>query len=319
MKNTVEEFIELSQDEKKELWNNAIFIFDTNILLNLYRYSSETSKTLISYIKQLEERVWLPYYVAYEFMKQRCEVIFERNKIFNQIQENTKHYIENMTKILKLNHQDSDIKALDKLINKWLKKYKDIFKKIKYNEDYILKDLLTLFKSKVGNPYSKETYEQLENEGKERYKNNIPPGYKDSIKKENKYGDYIIWKEIIQFSKEHKKNIIFVTNDKKEDWWNIIHGETIGIRVELRKEFLNETNQKIHMYDMQSFINNYDQYKSVKIDTKIINEINFVENININILSESGNVIDDMFQQRSNSEVSIKEIKCNSIEIKEKL
>ena len=101
---------------------------------------------------------------------------------------------------------------------------------------------MTLFKSKVGNPYSKETYEQLENEGKERYKNNIPPGYKDSIKKENKYGDYIIWKEIIQFSKEHKKNIIFVTDDKKEDWWNIIHGETIGIRVELRKEFLNETN-----------------------------------------------------------------------------
>ena len=53
-------------------------------------------------------------------------------------------------------------------------------------------------------------------EGNDRYEKKIPPGYKDAIKKSgildnNAYGDLIVWKEILRFSKKEKKNIIYVT------------------------------------------------------------------------------------------------------------
>ena len=42
MRRAIKEYIEPSSKEKQELWEKAIFVFDTNVLLNLYRYSAKT-------------------------------------------------------------------------------------------------------------------------------------------------------------------------------------------------------------------------------------------------------------------------------------
>ena len=39
MKKAIQEYIELKDIEKEALWNEAFFVFDTNVFLNLYRYS----------------------------------------------------------------------------------------------------------------------------------------------------------------------------------------------------------------------------------------------------------------------------------------
>lgn len=70
-----------------------------------------------------------------------------------------------------------------------------------------------------------------------------PPGFMDKVKEEKGkfiYGDLIIWKEIIAFSYYHSKNIVFVTNDVKKDWFenNQFHSKLIA-------EFERETKQKI--------------------------------------------------------------------------
>ena len=41
MKNAVKEYLNLTDNEKEELWKNATFVFDTNIFLNLYRFFNE--------------------------------------------------------------------------------------------------------------------------------------------------------------------------------------------------------------------------------------------------------------------------------------
>ena len=96
-------------------------------------------------------------------------------------------------------------------------------------------------------------------EGKKRYERKIPPGYKDNDKSKrgdnSEYGDYFAWEEILAFSKEKKTDIIYVTNDQKEDWWNIIKGKTLGPRVELKKEFFEKTSKNFLLYTMNSFIN----------------------------------------------------------------
>ena len=47
MRDTIKEYIELSDKEKNDLWNTATFVFDTNVFLNLYRYSNKTRNQII--------------------------------------------------------------------------------------------------------------------------------------------------------------------------------------------------------------------------------------------------------------------------------
>ena len=58
-------------------------------------------------------------------------------------------------------------------------------------------------------------------EGQERYKKEIPPGFKDAKSKDGvrKYGDLIIWKELLNFARTQSKDIVFITDDVKADWW----------------------------------------------------------------------------------------------------
>ncbi len=84
-------------------------------------------------------------------------------------------------------------------------------------------------------------------DGKIRYENKIPPGFKDAEKAskgedsyyyfdglrfERQYGDLILWKQLLlKASDENVDNIIFITDDSKEDWWYKINSngnKTIG-------------------------------------------------------------------------------------------
>ena len=58
MKNTIKEFIEPTNKEKQELWQKAVFVFDTNVLLNLYRYSAKTRKSLLAAFENFKFDFW---------------------------------------------------------------------------------------------------------------------------------------------------------------------------------------------------------------------------------------------------------------------
>ena len=48
MRNAIREYLELNSQEKNDLWGTATFIFDTNVFVNLYRYSNNTRLTIKS-------------------------------------------------------------------------------------------------------------------------------------------------------------------------------------------------------------------------------------------------------------------------------
>ena len=76
-----------SQDEFEVLWANAIFVFDTNVLLNLYRYQSDTRDALLGLIEQLNDRVWIPYQVGLEYQRNRLAVIAEQEKAYSEVRK----------------------------------------------------------------------------------------------------------------------------------------------------------------------------------------------------------------------------------------
>jgi len=103
----------------------------------------------------------------------------------------------------------------------------------------------------------------------------------NKIKYNRIYGDFLIWKQILSHSKTNSiENVIFITNDNKEDWWHIHEGKTISPRVELIEEALNEAKIKIfHMYNLNNFIKHAKQSLAANISNQSIKEIEIINNI----------------------------------------
>lgn len=58
-------------------------------------------------------------------------------------------------------------------------------------------------------------------EGSARFEHRLPPGFRDGNKDENRFGDLIIWFEILDKSEASAatlSKVIFITNDEKSDW-----------------------------------------------------------------------------------------------------
>lgn len=120
-------------------------------------------------------------------------------------------------------------------------------------KDPIRDRLDAILSGRVGaSPKKQEDADLLVEDGERRFSEKIPPGFADSdkdknpndatyihnqIKYERKFGDYIFWRQIINYTKDNDiKNLILVTGDKKEDWWWREQGKTIGPHPELIRE-----------------------------------------------------------------------------------
>ena len=73
-----------SYPHKKEdfdrMWAEGMFVFDTNMLLNFYRYSEGTRKEFLDLVSSPEvaPRIWIPYQVAVEYHRNLDEVRHEQ-------------------------------------------------------------------------------------------------------------------------------------------------------------------------------------------------------------------------------------------------
>ena len=278
MRNAISEYIGMTDEEKSELWEECTFVFDTNILLNLYRYTKKTRDSLLKSMSNLQGRVWMPYQVAYEFMKDRADVVFETINNYDELKADANNFVKKCSDLLRIKNEEKEIAKLEKQIIEWIDnvRAKNLVVN-KLENDTILQEILQLFEGKTGDQCVE--WEEIKKQGEERYKKQIPPGYKDAIKSDGKqdnncYGDYIVWTQIMDYAKNDKKDIIYVTNDQKEDWWERHKGKTIGPRVELIKEFRDKTQQKFYMYTMEQVLKVIEEKQGKKVDDSVIEEVN---------------------------------------------
>lgn len=295
-----------------ELWKEATFVFDANILLNFYRYSNDIKEQIFTSIEGLAERVWIPHQTAKEFFNNRVKVIIEQEEVYKSFKKNIK-LSKQQDEINKLRHSSLSTKKknmlciLDECENKLI----EIIDKDKndneslINNDYILERILKIFDGKIGEEIDEEKNKEYTQIIDKRYEKNIPPGYKDKEKGDDrKYGDAINWLEIINFSKENHKHIIYITDDKKEDWFEKIGNKEIGPRKELLHEFFATTGKKVYLYDTEMFLKGFKKYISPQsiISQESLDEINYVNNhlkgdfiINDNLVEiKSKNSINDV-------------------------
>ncbi|WP_170760380.1 PIN-like domain-containing protein [Ruegeria lacuscaerulensis] len=255
-----------TQETIDELWQSATFVFDANVLLNLYRYSDKTRKEFVRIISELKDRLWLPEQSAFEYFSNRLGVISEQEQAYR----NTAAELSKIEKTFSGSNRHpfisdgnhSELTAVLKKISKELEKSLSS-QETRITKDDIKSSLADIFDGRVGNPYSEDDYKDIFDKGEKRYKESIPPGYKDKAKvKDPKthadwrriYGDLIVWLQTISEAKNSNIDVIFVTDDSKEDWWQVQSGKTIAPRPELISEFCNETGQSILIYSPDRFV-----------------------------------------------------------------
>lgn len=61
-------FYDPTQEEVDISWKDDTFIFDTNALLNLYRYPESTRNDYLSVVNELNDRLYMPHQVGLEFL-----------------------------------------------------------------------------------------------------------------------------------------------------------------------------------------------------------------------------------------------------------
>jgi hypothetical protein len=88
-----------------------------------------------------------------------------------------------------------------------------------------------------------------------------------------KFGDFFIWKELLEHAKEQKRPLIFVTDDQKEDWWQQVKGRTLGPRPELISEFQEHSGQMFHMYLPDRFLEWASKQRGEEVKPAAISEV----------------------------------------------
>lgn len=266
-------------------WQSSLFVLDTNILLSLYRYSDGTRRELFRLLSILKTRLWLPHRAAHEYLTNRLSVIDAQEKSYNE----TIKTIASLEQSLRSARQHPFVseKTMEKISNV----FTQLCTELEYNKeahtkrienDQIKESIADLFDGKVGPEYSNQRLEEIILEGERRFKEKTPPGYKDVSKatdgeslleRARKYGDLILWYQVIDQASAENRGIIFITDDRKDDWWERFKGKTIGPRPELVREFLDLTGSSFYMYQADRFLELARENLNEEISEESVEEI----------------------------------------------
>ena len=305
----IESYQPITKDREKELWEDCIFVFDTSALLEFYYFSEATQQEIFnSTLSKLTKRLWVPGHVHFEYLKNRETTLKKPiEEKYKRLETDHIQAIENNIKNMKdkLNDFINNTKKSDihpYINNDISDKFKNICQEFEENFSKFKDDIKTEFKSRedeiykfvgddtvkkaiekyfeFGQEYSFDKILQIVSEGEIRYRNEIPPGFKDASRKEGtqKYGDLIIWKQIIEYACKKEKPIVFITNDvTKNDWcYHNKRGNELRIerpKEDLIKEIKDTAEVDFWMYSFSQFLYVAREIMNTNINQEILDEV----------------------------------------------
>ena len=224
-----------SKSEFTSLWNTCFFAFDANVLLDFYRYTPETQRSMFRILDRLKSRLWIPHQAAFEFHKNRLQVISDMQKPYQTakkiVADLTAKAGEELSKLpskhpfIRIDEIKAHFENAEKSINTSLDEFASKHPNIldDPDTDEIRDHISALFDGAVGAPYEEKRVHELCADFKRRYERRIPPGYMDLKEKDalDAYGDAILF-SALNLAKKSEKPCVFVTADSKEDWWLIV-------------------------------------------------------------------------------------------------
>jgi hypothetical protein len=237
----------------QEIINDGIIVLDTNVLLVPYDTNEKNVFDIKSiYLKyKSENRLFIPARVAREFANNRANRIGD---VFLQIRQlkdnlNSGNFKINNYPLFQNNKDYKNIIRQFDEIQKGIKASRKYLDNLEAHiQNWTWDDNVSQVYKEVFTPETiievQKSNEELERDLVFRIEYKVSPGYKDSKKADDGVGDLIIWQTILEISKEKGKDLIFVTNDQKNDWF--YKQDKIGLypKYELFDEFRRYTGGK---------------------------------------------------------------------------
>lgn len=236
---------------------------DANVLLNLYRYTSDARDDLLKVLDSLGERLWVPHQALVEFWRNRANVLRDprdtdktaaqmaglrddavrafqtwSNRVFLPTERSTE-----LIAALEVGF-DAVIEGVDQFADaSAVESARDT------DKDTVLSALERILHGRVGDPLENEAHSKAIVEGLRRIDAEAPPGYKDKKKEDDEgaAGDYLVWEQVLVEAESRAGDVLFVTGDAKEDWWRREGGEQRGPRIELVNEMRERTGGRLFM------------------------------------------------------------------------
>jgi hypothetical protein len=220
-----------------------------------------------------------------EYQKNRLNVISQQNTYCDDLVKTIEESISKIKQQLeqfKKRHPFLPVEHLQKMFGDFPNDAVTVIYEARDNhpdllsEDTLRERLTQLLEGRVGSPYPQSKLTEKQKIAKQRYDKNQPPGYRDG-KKDDPYGDAILWLQLLDYAQSEKCPLILVTDDRKDDWWTRHQGKIIGPRPELIQEMRDVAEVQFYMYSYGKFLEYVKKYLSFDIPSEVTEEVRELE------------------------------------------
>ena len=228
---TTEEYLAQCADLVSD--KKTLVFLDTNILAYLYKLHEAARKEFHTWLASLkqDQRLFIPSWAATEYLSRvkskKLKDYTPSNADPDQLKKTLERLLENVTLFLddtvlqQINYARTKQEFMDEFREtvKLLTQYTRVFNH-QFQPENVHEEIVGNLSNCVLNSDVAALCEQAAKEGPIRIEHRIPPAFKDANKPENRFGDLIIWYEIMAHTKtlEGFDKVLFITNDEKADW-----------------------------------------------------------------------------------------------------
>lgn len=272
-------------DRREKLWENCLFVFDTNVLTGIYRRSEEARDAQYKLMVALGDRLWIPHRVIYEFLDNRAKIVHDQAQLYAVSISELQGMLSSFEVVTRHPFLSAKVYGEFNLVSQ--KVLKELEASREFHDSRITNDdvkikLAEILEGKVGPAFSEERLVEIVKEGELRYAQNIPPGFEDRGKHKGstiteeirkRYGDLIIWYQVIEKAKAEQLPVIIVTGDQKADWWAEQSGKKLGPLPALIEEFQALSGQDFYLYSYHGFLDLANQHLDQKTSASVIEEV----------------------------------------------
>lgn len=251
-----------TDDDYRHVLTKGLVALDTNVLLNLYRYSATARDDLFAVLEAIRDQLFVPHQVLLEFWRNRDAVLRDPRdtaKAAQQLDADRERAISTFrTWANRVSLPDDRQKELLTALTSGFEAVTGVIDGFEDEraveaardtaKDEVLTRLAGLLDDCCGPALSDKEHSTAVTEGLRRVEAKIPPGYMDKNKgDETAAGDYIVWRQILEEAKHRNQDLLLVTGDVKEDWWRREAGEFRGPRPELAQELRQYNGHRLFM------------------------------------------------------------------------
>ena len=203
---------------------------DTNIISQLYKLNDKAREDFFDWVSSVSSRFHIPAWVVHEYQKRYVsqktkEYLSELEnddvvKRLNSLSLFAKGFVSDSLLVGSIYQDKKDelFQDLENVAKTFEKIHKAITKRLTEHQLNVHSDMLKNLGKYSLNTDIYSILNSIALDGITRYNHLVPPGFEDSGKDSNCYGDLIIWREILHYCKENKvSKAIWITKDLKPD------------------------------------------------------------------------------------------------------